>query len=86
MSEIISFLEKVRDLESKINLNLILEQRQLDLLDTLFCSINKIKLTFSSRGISLSPLARSVIVRFPVVLVEVCDFRHKRVIRVGIGE
>ena len=39
-----------------------------------------------SRGISLRPLARCIVVLLPVALVQISDFGHERVVRVGIGE
>ena len=41
---------------------------------------------YRSRGISLCPLTRCGIVLIPVVLVQISDFWHEGVIRVGIGE
>ena len=41
---------------------------------------------YRSRGISLCPLTRCGIVLIPVVLVQISDFGHERVVRVGIGE
>ena len=39
-----------------------------------------------SRGISLRPLARCIVVLLPVALVQISDFRHEWVVRVGVSE
>ena len=71
-------------------LNLLMENSVL--FDTLRIALRGIRCVrednayFYSRGISLRPLARRIIVLLPVVLEQVRDFGHERVIGVGIGE